>query len=432
MTGAADELAILGGTPVLPDPLAPYRSVGRAELEAVTRVLESGCLSGFHGTWCDEFHGGPAVRGFEQAWCDRFQVSHAVTVNSATSGLYAAMGAIGIGAGDEVIVSPLTMSASAVAPLIYGGTPVFADIEPETFCLDPAAVRRAITPRTRAIIAVNLFGHPARLDELRAIAREHDLRLIEDNAQAPLAAENGRYAGTTGDIGVFSLNCHKHIQAGEGGVCVTDDDDLGQRLQLIRNHGENIVEPLGLDDLAGLVGFNFRMTELTAAVGMAQLERIDEHVGRREALAQQLTGGVQDLAGLTPPVVRPGCRHVYYVWALRFDRDVMGVSREQFSRALAAEGFPHAVGYVRPLYHLPLFRQRTGTGRYECDLCPVAERMHEKELLIFEPCAYDVDARQAELLVQALRKVHEHRHALIEQRERAKERQAYATHHRQH
>src|SRR5262249_8722448 len=158
---------------------------------------------------------------------------------SATSGLVAAMGAVGIEPGDEVIVPPTTMSATAVAPLAYGGKPGFADIEPETFGPDPAAVRAPITPRTKAIVSANLIGHPARLAELAAIAREHGLYLVEDNAQGPLAAEHGRYAGTVGDIGVFSLNYHKHIHTGEGGVCVTNDDELALRLQLIRNHGEN-------------------------------------------------------------------------------------------------------------------------------------------------------------------------------------------------
>lgn len=419
-----DELAIFGGEPVLRDPLPPYQSVGQEELQAVTRVIESGCLSGFYGSWGDEFLGGPMVRAFEQAWGERFGVKHAVSVNSATSGLFAAMGAAGIGSGDEVIVPPYTMSATAMAPLIYGGIPVFVDIEPDTFCLAPQAVRQVITPRTRAILAVNLFGHPAQLIELMSIAEEHGIKLIEDNAQAPLATQDGHYTGTIGHIGVFSLNYHKHIHTGEGGMCVTNDDELAQRLQLIRNHAENIVEPLGIEDLTNLVGFNYRMTELSAAVGLEQLKRIDEHVGKRKRLAQQLTAGVEDLDGLTSPKVRSGCRHVYYVWAMRFDEDIVGVTREQFSQALAAEGFPHFLGYTRPLYLLPIFQKRIAFGsqgypfnlttvRYEKGMCPVTERMYEKELICFEPCMYDVNSEQAERLIEAVRKVHAHREELV-------------------
>ncbi len=438
-----DRLAILGGSPVVPDPLPPYRSVGRAEREAVCAVIDSGCLSGFYGSWREGFLGGPTVRAFERAWAERFGVEHAVSVNSATSGLSAALGAIGIGPGDEVIVPPLTMSATVVAPLIYGGIPVFADIEPETFCLDPAAVRRAVTPRTRAILAVNLFGHPARLAELRSLAEELGIALVEDNAQAPLAAEGARLSGTVGHIGVFSLNEHKHLHTGEGGMCVTADDDLAQRLRLIRNHGENVVEPLAIEGIVNLVGFNFRMTELSAAIGLEQLRRIDAHVERREALGRRLTVGAEGMVGLTPPRVRPDCRHVYYLWALRFDEDAMGIRRERFSEALRAEGFPNFTGYVRPLYRLPVFQRRIAIGgrgypfdlttvRYEKGLCPVAERMYERELICFEPCRYEVGRPQTELLIEALHKVYAHRGALATPTAGTKEMHAHAAGHCQH
>jgi len=417
------KLALLGGTPVIDGDLPPYPSMGEAEENAVRDVVRSGCLSGFFGSAGPEFLGGPKVREFETAWSKSFGVKHAVTVNSATSGLMAAMGAIGVSPGDEVIVPPWTMSATAMAPLIYGGIPVFADIEDQTFCIDPDAVRSAITAKTRAIVAVNLFGHPAPLTELRAIADEHGLYLIEDDAQAPLADDNRHGSGSVGHIGVASLNFHKHIHTGEGGVCVTDDDDLACRLRLIRNHGENATEELGGGEIANIVGFNLRMTELSAAVGLVQLANIEEHVGRREALAQRLSDGTRDLPGWTVPVVREGCRHNYYVWNVRYDADVVGVSRELFSKALTAEGFPHAVGYVPPLYRLPLFRERKAIGRdgfpfslgersYEDGLCPVAERLHEREAVLFEPCAYDADDDLAGRLVEAIRKVYDNRDQL--------------------
>jgi len=420
-----EKLALLGGKPVLSEPLSPYRSIGEAEAEAVAKVMRSGCLSGFYGSWGPEFFGGPMVKTLEEAWTKQFRVRHAVSVNSATSGLYAAMGAIGLSPGDEAIVPAYTMSATAMAPLIYGGIPVFVDIEPDTFCLDPQAVREAITPKTRAILAVNLFGHPAALTELKAIADRHHLYLVEDNAQGPLAEENGHYAGTIGHIGIYSLNYHKHIHTGEGGICVTNDDRLARRLQLIRNHGENAVEALDIEDLTNLIGFNYRMSEMSAAVGIEQLKQIDRHVGARERLGQALSAGIADLEGLTPPRVGSDCRHVYYVWAMRFNEEAMGISRQQFSAALAAEGFPHFTGYVRPLYLLPVFQKRIAIGsqgypfnssdrRYDKGLCPITERMHERELLGFEPCAYEVDPKTCDRLVEAIRKVHAQRHLLRE------------------
>src|SRR5262249_54308333 len=156
----------------------------------------------------------------------------------------------------------------------------------------------------KAIVAVNLFGHPAKLHELRALADKAGVALIEDNAQSPLARENGRYTGTIGHVGVFSLNYHKHIHAGEGGICTTEDDDLARRMQMIRNHGDNVVEALEIDDPTNLIGFNFRMTEMSAAVALAQLEAADEHVGRRVRLAESLTRAVAGLEGLIAPKAR--------------------------------------------------------------------------------------------------------------------------------
>jgi len=421
----ASQLALLGGEPVVRRPIPPFNSMGPEERVAVERVLSSGCLSAFVGDWGPDFLGGPVVREFESAWASRFSVPHVVSVNSATSGLVAAVGAARVGPGDEVIVPPFSMSATAVAPLAYGAIPVFADIDPDTFCIDPEKVRAAITPRTRAVIAVNLFGHPARLSELRAIADEHRLILIEDNAQAPLAREGSRYAGTIGHIGVFSLNFHKHIHTGEGGMCVTSDAELALRLQLIRNHGENAVEAVQLGDLTNLFGFNLRMTELTAAVGLEQLKKIDANVAMRVEVAEELSAAVADLEGITAPRVRAGCSHVYYVWAFRYDESRIGVSRRRFSEALAAEGIPHGVGYVRPLYLLPLFQRRVAVGRegfpfslgapdYRVGTCPVAEGLHDRGLMLIEICSFDLSDGFGELAAAALQKVHSARASLAD------------------
>jgi len=410
------KLAIFGGNPVLKGPLVPYNAMGEEEVSAITRVARSGKLSCFIGAWCDDFDGGPEIKAFERAWAERFQVRHAITVNSNTSGLIAALGAVGVSPGDEVIVPPLTMSATVVAPLFYGGIPVFVDIEPDTFCLDPNLVRAAITSKTRAIIAVDLFGHPAALRELRKLADEHGIYLIEDAAQAPLATEGGQFAGTIGHIGVFSLNYHKHIHTGEGGVCVTNDDDLALRLRAIRNHGENVVEPLGIADATNLIGFNFRMMEISAAIGTEQLKKADRLVREREEIANRLTAGVTGLPGLTPPAVRKDCRHVYYVWVARYDAAKTGVSRELIAKALNAEGVPVWEGYVKPLYLLPAFQRRIAIGRdgfpfnltertYSKGLCPVAERMHESELLEFCICSFDLSPTETDGVIEAFQKV---------------------------
>lgn len=390
-------LAIEGGPPVRRTPFPDCNTIGAEERGAVMAVLDSGVLSQFVGAFGPDFLGGPRVRALEEAWADHFEVGHAVAMNSATSGLYAAVGAAGVSPGDEVIVSPYTMSASATAAVVYGAVPVFADIDPETFCLDPASVQARLSERTRAVIGVDLFGHPAAWDDLRAVTAGRGITLIEDAAQAPGASMGGRPAGTLADVGVFSLNYHKTIHCGEGGVVVTDDPRLADRLQLIRNHAEAVVGAKGETDLVNLVGFNYRMTEIEAAIALEQLRKLDGLVGARRDAADYLTGRLRDLPGIRPPVVRPGVEHGYYVYAIRLDERQAGTSRGAFAAAVRAEGVPVNVGYVEPLYRLPMYRQGIAFGRagfpfvqpgrepasYPDGLCPVAERMHERELLYF-------------------------------------------------
>jgi perosamine synthetase len=414
------ELAICGGDPTIKKPFRPYNSIGEEEAAAVQKVMKSGTLSQFLGVWGADFNGGPTVREFEQVWSRAFGVRHSISVNSATSALFAAIGAAGVSPGDEVVVPPYTMSATVMAPLVYGAIPVFADVEPETFCIDPQSVLNQITEKTKAIIAVNLFGHPAKLHQLREIADRKGLLLIEDNSQGPRAAENGRFAGTIGHIGVFSLNYHKHIHTGEGGILTTNDDHLALRLQLIRNHGENAIEPAEITDLSNMIGFNYRLTELAAAIGIEQLKKLDALIDERERVANQLTEELNGIPGFVTPAVRKGCRHVYYVWSAKMIEAEAGISRALFNRALTAEGFPAPGPYVKPLYLLPTFQQRIALGKhgfpftltnrsYEKGLCPVTERLYEKEMLVFPLCSYALSSDDISQIAHAVRKIFKNR-----------------------
>lgn len=416
-------LALLGGAPVRTAPFPEYVTIGEEEKRAVMEVLDSTVLSSFLATWSPYFYGGPRVQALERAFEAHFGVRHAVSVNSATSGLYAAVGAAGVGPGDEVIVSPYTMSASATAAIVYGGVPVFADIDPDTCCISPQTIRPCITPRTRAIIVVDIFGHPADMDGIMALAKEHGLVVIEDAAQAPGATLNGRPAGTLGHMGVYSLNYHKTIHCGEGGVVVTDDEGLAERLQLIRNHAEVVVKNKGTRDLVNMVGFNYRMTEIEAAIAAEQLKKLDRLVARRREVAVQLTAALADLPGLALPVVKPGVEHGWYLYVMRYDAAAAGVSRERFVEAVRAEGVPLVGGYVEPIYLQPMYQQRIAFGRqgfpfthsaeaakvdYGMGICPVTERMHFAEVIFTNICHADTGPQEIEDFAAAVKKVLEH------------------------
>jgi perosamine synthetase len=414
-------LAINGGQPVRTTPFPRYNTIGEEEKQAVMRVLDGGVLSGFLGTWSAAFYGGTMVQQLERDWEACFNVKHAVSVNSATSGLYAAAGAAGIGPGDEVIVAPYTMTASASAAIVYGAIPVFADIDEETFCITPQSIRARLSPFTKAIIVVDLLGHPAEMDEIMEIARERNLVVIEDAAQVPGATYKGRPAGTLADIGVFSLNYHKTIHTGEGGVVVTNDPRLADRVALIRNHGEVVVKDKGVEDIVNLVGFNYRMTEVEAAIGVEQLKKLPSLHPPRVRCAEFLNERLKKFPGLKTPVVREGVVHGYYRYALRLDESVAGISRDRLVDALNAEGIPMVKGYTEPLYLEPMYQRRIAFGadgfpwswpgwkgkvNYELGSCPVVERLYYKELMCTDVCHANIHESDLLDVVAAFEKIY--------------------------
>jgi len=415
-----NKLALLGGSKLIEKPFPLYNSYGQEEIDAANRVLKSGVLSQFLGIWHEDFYGGAEVRAFESEWASYFGASFAVSVNSNTSGLVAAIGAIGIEIGDEVIVSSWTMCASATAILVWNGIPVFADIDPETFNLDPESIERAITPRTRAIVVTDIFGHPADMKAIMAIAKKHDLKVIEDAAQAPGAKYHGKYAGTLADIGVFSLNYHKHIHTGEGGVCLTESPELVERMQLIRNHGEAVVAGKGVKTISNMIGFNFRMGEIEAAMGREQLKKLARLVQLRVDAANRLSAGLSELEGLQVPLVKPGCDHVYYLYPMVLDTDRLGVAKSKIVDALIAEGVTAIMpGYIN-LHLLPMYQQKIAYGEsgfpwingenvsevsYHKGICPIAENLQDKSLIALGLCTHYFTNDEVDLVTCTFRKV---------------------------
>ena len=413
-------LALLGGDKAVTKDFPIYNAMGAAEVDAATEVIKSGVLSGFLGGWGDKFNGGKNVQSFEKEWADYFAVKHAITVNSWTSGLVAMVGAIGISPGDEVIVPPWTMCATATAVLMWGGIPVFADIEPDLYCIDPLSVRKNITHKTKAILAVDIFGQSSDMCELRKIADDHGLFLLSDTAQAPGAKINNEFTGTLSDIGGFSLNYHKHIHTGEGGVLVTNDDTLALKLRLIRNHGEASVESSGLDDITNIVGSNYRLGEIEAAIGRIQLQKLQGCLDLRKKIVGVLFDGLAGLSGLELPKVRDNCTHVFYTFPLLLDIELLGVERQKIVDALVGEGVKGIEGGYVNIHTLPMFQKKIAMGNkgfpwtysesradidYSKGICPVAEKYHDERFLNLELAELSLDIREIKMIVEAFKKV---------------------------
>ncbi|MFD1717351.1 DegT/DnrJ/EryC1/StrS family aminotransferase [Georgenia deserti] len=369
MPASPDLLALDGGTPVRREPFPTVsdssgRRIGAEEEAAVLDVLRSGRLNSTVGQ---------VTRGLEQDFAARYGVPHAVASSSGTSAIHLAVAALDPEPGDEIITTGLSDAGTVLPILAQNAVPVFADVDPASGNLDVASVRDRITPRTRAIIAVHLFGQPAPVAELRELADSHGLVLIEDCAQAYLTATSpdGALAGTVGHLGCFSLQQSKHITAGDGGLTITADDQLARRARLFADKAW----PRDTDERTHLfLGLNYRMSELEAAVARVQLTRLDAVVEDRRRTAKLLTDVVSGLDGLG---AAGDDGTVYWQFPIFLDTDVTGVDAHWYAEALRAEGIPAVGGYIqRPLYLTPVVAEHVtyGTSGYPLT-CPPADAL---------------------------------------------------------
>jgi len=323
--------------------------LGDEEKQAVLEVIDSGQLAQ-----------GTKVAAFEKAFAAFCGVKHAIATSSGTTALQTAILAHGIGPGDEVITTPFTFIASANAVLFVGAKPVFVDIDERTYNIDPRLVEAAITPRTKAILPVHIFGNPCDMEAIMDIATRHGLAVIEDACQAHGASVEGQMVGSFG-TGCFSFYPTKNITTAEGGIITTNDDELADRARLIRNHGQR------QRYRHEIIGYNFRMTEIQAAIGLVQLPKLERFIAARRANAKYLT---RNLKGVITPCETPGCRHVYHQYTIR----VSG-GRDRLSEHLRERGIATGIYYPLPV-HKQMAYQRLGYT----DHLPIAEKV-SKEVL---------------------------------------------------
>lgn len=352
----------------------PYgqQSLDEADIDAVVQVLRSDFLTQ-----------GPAIQAFEEKVADYVGAKYAVAFTNGTAALHGACFAAGIGVGDEVITTPLTFLASSNCVLYQGGTPVFCDINMETYNIDPAELERKITPATKAIIAVDLAGQPAEMDRISEIALRYDLTLIEDAAHSLGAEYDGRKVGTLADMTMFSFHPVKHVTTGEGGIIVTDNEEFYRKLTMFRSHGmtRNAEEMTRNDgpwyyEMQAL-GYNYRMTDMQAALGMSQMDKLDGFVHRRRELVEIYNKELANIPGLVLPYQHPKANSSWHLYVVRFLPAYSGAPRAEIFSQLRSLNIGVNVHYI-PVYLQPYYK---GLG-YSEGLCPNAERYYESAITL--------------------------------------------------
>ena len=332
--------------------------IGQDEISAVTAVLESGMLAA-----------GERVSEFERNFADYCGTTHAVAINNGTAALHAALLAADIGHGDEVIVPSFSFIATATAVSMTGAKPIFVDVDEQTFGIDPAKVQENVSPKTKAVIGVHLFGQPFDIQGIKQVCESHNLILIEDAAQAQGAMFNGEKTGGFGQFGCFSFYATKNMTTGEGGMVTTNEKAFADRLRLLINHGQSEKY------LHTRLGYNYRMTDIAAAIGLVQLKKLEKFNTRRRKNAEYYDSHIS-VKGLVTPVVAPGMHHVYHQYVIRLT-DEFPMKRADFLEYLKAKGIGTAVHYPIPIHRQPLY-----ANALEPDTCPVSTSLASSVLSI--------------------------------------------------
>lgn len=367
-------LALLGGEKAKKTPFGTGKRFGEEELTQLREALEQETLF---------YWSGSKVKALNTKFAEMYGAKYCVATSSGTAALHVALGTVGVTAGDEVITSPITDMGTVIGILYQNAIPVFADLDPHTYNLDPKSVEEKISDKTKAIVVVHLAGNAADMDKIMAIARKHNIKVIEDCAQSYLCYYKGKLTGTIGDIGCFSLNNFKHISAGDGGMLLLNDEESYIKAHKFadKNYDRFSKNSSAMRKIEFLAP-NYRMNELTGAVGLAQLGKLKWICESRNAYGDKLSRGIKDLPGLYIPKVLDGGKSSYWFYMLRIDEKEAGVSRDEFSKALAAEGVPNTPGYIPTcVYEYDLFLNQNA---YPGTNCPFGCKYYGKEVKYYK------------------------------------------------
>ena len=369
-----ENIALYGGEKTKTTPYGTGKRFGKEELTLLEEALEQNTLFYWRGNM---------TRRFCQKFADMYGAKYCAASSSGTAAIHVALGAVGVGPGDEVITSPITDMGSVIGILFQNATPIFADLDPNSYNMTAESVAAKITDKTKAIVVVHLAGNAAEIDKIVELAHGKGIYVIEDCAQAYGCKYNGKYVGTFGDIGCYSLNDFKHISAGDGGMILTDNEEFYHNAVMFADKNYNRFGTQVAKNVSTL-GINYRMNELTAAVGIAQLDKVEDICAKRHAYGDKLNKALQGIPGLYPHKVLPGCECSYWFYMLRIDAEEFGADRNEFAKALQAEGVPAGAGYIpNCVYQYDMFRNRTaypggsnypfGDTCYQDGDCPNAE-----------------------------------------------------------
>lgn len=389
------------------------------EIKAAIKVLKSGKLSGFIGEWQKEFYGGKYVNLMEKKYAKFFKVKYAISVNSWSTGLTCALGALDLNPGDEVILPTWTMSACASAILHWNCIPVFADIDKKTFNISIESIKKNISNKTKAIMAVDISGLSSNIDEIKKIVKKNNIKIITDSAQSPFAKYKNKIAGTMGDIGGISLNYHKHIHTGEGGVIFTNNKLYSEKMKMIRNHGEAVLRKRKNFSEINMIGNNFRMGELEAAISIVQLNKLKKIIYKRIEIANYLTDKLSEIDGLVLPKKYNDNTNVYYTYPIVLE-EKKKFDRKKIIKLLKKEGLEGFGSGYQNLHLLPTFQKKIAYGKnhfpwkspfnkknisYKKGICPVAEKMHDKLYIGFGISHFDLSFKDVDFISSKFKKI---------------------------
>ncbi len=389
-----EKLAIHGGTPVKTTPYGTGKRFGEEELALVKEALEQNTLF---------YWKGKMTKRFCKKFADMYGSKYCAASSSGTAAIHVALGACGIGCGDEVITSPITDMGSVIGILYQNAVPVFADLDPHTYNMTPESIEAKITDKTKAILVVHLAGNAAEIDRIVELAKKHNIYVIEDCAQSYCCEYKGKYVGTFGDIGCFSLNDFKHISAGDGGMIITDNEELYHNAVMFADKNYNRFGNDVAKNVPNLAP-NYRMNELTAAVAIAQLDKVEDICARRYTFCERLNKEIEGIPGLYTHKITDGCKSSWWFYLFRVNKEELGADNAEFAEALRGEGLNAYAGYIPScVYQYDMFKNKTiypGASHYPLDGyeyrdgdCPVAEeilatciKLHISEFFTEQDC----------------------------------------------